>query len=91
MATNKKQTATNWLKEQFELQGFFGIIKTKEDKIFINSLFDKAKQMEREQMIELVQQLKDYTRESRNILGHDEREASEFVDIFYNNIYGKES
>jgi hypothetical protein len=35
-----------------------------------------------------VQGLKDYTHESHTILGHDEREASEFVDIFYNETYG---
>lgn len=33
-------------------------------------------------LIDLVQSLKDYTNESHNILGHDEREAKEFVDIF---------
>lgn len=33
-------------------------------------------------LIDLVQSLKDYTNESHNILGQDEREAKEFVDIF---------
>ena len=33
-------------------------------------------------LIDLVQSLKDYTHESHTILGHDEREAKEFVDIF---------
>jgi len=33
-------------------------------------------------LIDLVQSLKDYTNESHNILGHDERDAKEFVDIF---------
>jgi hypothetical protein len=53
-----------------------------------NELYEQAKQMEKEQMIQLVQWLKDYTRESHTILGHDEREASEFVDIFYKQTYG---
>lgn len=33
-------------------------------------------------LIELVQSLKEYTHESHAILGHDEREAKDFVDIF---------
>ena len=33
-------------------------------------------------LVELVQSLKDYTHESHSILGYDEREAREFVDIF---------
>jgi hypothetical protein len=43
----------------------------------------KALKKEKEQMIDLVQSLKDYTHESHIILGHDEREASEFVEIYY--------
>jgi K+/H+ antiporter YhaU regulatory subunit KhtT len=39
---------------------------------------------ENQQMIALVQSLKDYTHESHSILGHDEREAAEFVEIFIN-------
>ena len=38
----------------------------------------------RQDLIGLVESLKDYTAESNNILGYDEREASEFVDIFLN-------
>lgn len=48
------------------------------------SEIDKAKGMEKEQKILLVQELKDYTYEAQCVLGNDEREASEFVDIFYN-------
>lgn len=33
-------------------------------------------------LIDLVQLLKDYTYKSQKILGYDEREAKEFVDIF---------
>ena len=36
-------------------------------------------------LIDLVQSLKDYTHESHSILGHDERDAKEFVDIFLKN------
>jgi len=43
-------------------------------------------EIEKEHMINLVQDLKDYTRESSIILGHDEREASEFVEMFYNRL-----
>jgi len=39
----------------------------------------------RQDMINLVESLKDYTYESNNILGNDEREASEFVDLFLEN------
>jgi len=49
--------------------------------------FQQAKEMEKQRMIDLVQRLKDYTRESNNVLGFDEREASEFVDIFYNETF----
>jgi hypothetical protein len=50
--------------------------------------FQQSKKFEKERMIQLVQGLKDYTHESHTILGHDERDASEFVDIFYNETYG---
>ena len=32
--------------------------------------------------VAIVESLKDYTHESMSILGHDERDAVEFVDIF---------
>lgn len=35
-----------------------------------------------EDMCDLIQQLKDYTHESLSILGHDEREPIEFLEIF---------
>jgi hypothetical protein len=38
----------------------------------------------KQDLIDLVQSLKDYTHESHTILGHDEREASEFVEIYLN-------
>jgi hypothetical protein len=50
---------------------------------YING-YNKAKEnlYTKQDLIDLVQSLKDYTHESHTILGHDEREASEFVDIF---------
>lgn len=47
----------------------------------------QAESMERDQMILLVERLMEYTRESRSVLGNDEREASEFVDIFYGETF----
>jgi len=55
-----------------------------------SKIFEQAKEMEKQRMIDLVQQLKDYTRESNNVLGFDEREASEFVEIFYNKTFKSE-
>ena len=46
--------------------------------------YEQAKEMEKEQKILLVQQLKNYTYDSQCILGNDDREAIEFVDIFDN-------
>jgi hypothetical protein len=56
----------------------------------LNDIIEQAKEMEKQRMIDLVQQLKDYTRESNNVLGFDEREASEFVEIFYNETFKSE-
>jgi hypothetical protein len=53
--------------------------------------WEQAKEMEREQKILLVKELKDYTKESQCILGNDEREASEFVDIFYNKTFKQQN
>jgi hypothetical protein len=50
-------------------------------------ILEQAKEMEKQRMIDLVQHLKNYTRESNNVLGFDERETSEFVDIFYNKTF----
>ena len=46
----------------------------------------------KQDMIDLVESLKDYTKESHTILGHDDREAIEFVDIFldYTNYQNNE-
>jgi hypothetical protein len=50
---------------------------------YING-YSKAKETlyTKQHLIDLVQSLKDYTYESHTILGHDEREASEFVETF---------
>ena len=56
--------------------------------------YNKAKETlyTKQDMIDLVQGLKDYTKESHTILGHDDREASDFVDIFldYSNYQDNE-
>jgi hypothetical protein len=65
-----KQTAVEWL---------IGQIKGYESDC---EIFQIAKEMENQRLINLVQSLKDYTHESHAILGHDERDASEFVEIF---------
>ena len=43
---------------------------------------DKETFYTKQDLIDLVQGLKDYTKESHTILGHDDRDAIEFVDIF---------
>ena len=78
------KTAVEWLKDT--LYPYFD----KEDREYTNILLEQAKEMEKQRMIDLVQQLKDYTRESNNVLGFDEREASEFVEIFYNETFKSE-
>ena len=82
------ETAVEWFVEEMFKQGYFN------DKPMtvanINYFANIAKEMERQRMIDLVQQLKDYTRESNNVLGFDEREASEFVEIFYKETFKSE-
>lgn len=39
----------------------------------------------KQDLIDLVDDLKNYTAESHTILGHDDRDAREFVDIFLKN------
>ena len=77
------KTAVEWLIEELEKEyNSFPLLRA-EDCI-------KAIEMEKQRMIDLVQQLKDYTRESNNVLGFDEREASEFVEIFYKETFKSE-
>ena len=91
----KKQTAVEWLVEQLLIldKQLDGRRKNEDStvlKLNPTKLFTQAKEIEKQRMIQLVQQLKDYTRESGNVLGYDEREASEFVDIFLNKTYRDE-
>ena len=81
--TDKMKTAVEWLIEAMYQETY--PFNPKYSKIF-----EQAKEMEKQRMIDLVQQLKDYTRESNNVLGFDEREASEFVEIFYNETFKSE-
>jgi prephenate dehydrogenase len=72
----KEKTAVEWLKNNFE---------TNETEIISKNIevwFKMAKEMEKQMLCDLVEQLKDYTNESKSILGHDEREPIEFVEIF---------
>jgi hypothetical protein len=79
-----KQTAVEWLVEQITLP------ELGDNPQWVQDAIEQAKEMEKQRMIDLVQQLKDYTRESNNVLGFDEREASEFVEIFYNETFKSE-
>jgi hypothetical protein len=45
----------------------------------------------KQDLIDLVESLKNYTKESHTILGHDDREPIEFVDIFVNEISDEEA
>jgi hypothetical protein len=53
-------------------------------KLGLEDGYNKAKETlyTKQDLIDLVQSLKDYTHQSHTILGHDEREASEFVEIY---------
>ena len=92
MSNNKQQTAVDSLKDffkQYDLaHSSLDYYEFKMPMHIFDLKFQEAKEMEKERMIQLVQGLKDYTHESHTILGHDERDASEFVDIFYNKTYG---
>jgi len=74
------KTAVEWLYEQMP----------KKIQPHYKKQLEQAKEMEKEQKILLVEELKDYTKESQCILGNDEREASEFVDIFYNKTFNQQ-
>ncbi len=81
---NNMKTAVEWLIENYlDLSDEYNTLSLEE-------IVKQAKEMEKQRMIDLVQQLKDYTRESNNVLGFDEREASEFVDIFYKKTFKSE-
>lgn len=56
----------------------------------LSEYLQQAKEMEKQHKTLLVEQLKDYTKEAQCILGNDEREASEFVEIFYKTTFKSE-
>ena len=92
-----KQTAVEWLGNEIDnelkvIDNLYGneMIGRKIAFAFVKRILIEAKEMEKEQKILLVEQLKDYTKESQCILGNDEREASEFVDIFYQKYFKSE-
>jgi len=70
----RKKTAVEWLIEELE-DNHYGFN-------CYEKLIKQAKEMEKQMLCDLVEQLKDYTNESKSILGHDEREPVEFVEIF---------
>ena len=86
MTNNKQQTPVELFWNQ--LPEILPFTVDTETAMKLLKAFQQSKKFEKERMIQLVQGLKDYTHESHTILGHDEREASEFVDIFYNETYG---
>ena len=48
------------------------------------TIYQSANLMTVEECFQFVDQLRDYSREARNILGHDERTTQEFFEIFRN-------
>lgn len=86
MTNNKQQTPVELFWNQ--LPEILPFTVDTETAMKLLKAFQQSKKFEKERMIQLVQGLKDYTHESHTILGHDERDASEFVDIFYNETYG---
>lgn len=82
-------TATEWLKMQLGAKIADAKIEISAAKFF--ELIKQAKEMEKEQMTLLVESLKDYTKEAQCVLGNDDREPSEFVDIFLSEISDEEA
>ena len=72
----------NKAKENYEVTS--PIRELHQYKLGLEDGYNKAKETlyTKQDLIDLVQQLKDYTKESHTILGHDDRDAIEFVDIF---------
>jgi hypothetical protein len=82
----------NKAKENYEVTS--PIRELHQYKLGLEDGYNKAKEnlYTKQDLIDLVQGLKDYTKESHTILGHDDRDASEFVDIFldYSNYQDNE-
>lgn len=74
--SNKRENPIDWLIENL----YRNNEPTLQDKVIIGSAKEKLEEM----LCDLVEQLKDYTHQSKSILGHDEREPIEFVEIFLN-------
>ncbi len=88
-----KKTAVEWMaNELLYLDNEYDMkfIDKNEYQIRRKQIIEQAKEMEKEQKILLVERLMEYTKESQIVLGNDEREASEFVDIFYNETFKSE-
>jgi seryl-tRNA synthetase len=67
------------------LKDLFAEDKRKNAKLLAkNQEIQKLKEPIEKQLCDLVQELKDYTIESGNVLGYDERTPIEFVNIFLN-------
>jgi hypothetical protein len=88
-----KQTAMQqhieWLKSTIKIAEEQTPVLVNILKLCLNDAEQKLS-IEKEQKISLVERLMEYTKESHSILGHDEREASEFVDIFYKETFKSE-
>ena len=67
-----------------------GVLEIPQGSNAVTYIIEQAKEMEKEQKILLVEELKNYTKEAQCILGNDEREASEFVEIFNNTTFKSE-
>ena len=76
-----KHTAVEWLLKKISSE--YRLVPN-------DDIIEQAKELEKEQQILLVERLMEYTKESQIVLGNDEREASEFVDIFYNETFKSE-
>ena len=75
MNAEKQQTVVEWLKDT--LYPYFD----KEDREYTNILFKQAKEMDKQQRIELVKEL---------IPAFNEREANEFTEQYYNKTFKSE-
>ena len=82
--------AKNKAKEDYEVVS--SVREVHQYKLGLEDGYNKAKETfyNKQDLIDLVQGLKDYTKESHTILGHDDREPSEFVNIFLNEISDEE-
>ena len=81
----KKQTAVDILFQEIKESDAF-----LPDNLFdyLEMVYNKAKEIEKEQMIDFLDSIIDYTKESHNILGvSDDREAKDYFEQYYNETY----